>query len=726
MSVIINKKDLRFTLKTDNTMYVIGVRYGKFPVHLYYGKKMKNPPVDYHSVSRGFEAYYEEYGEEFIPDSETMEFPFFGSGDYRAVALKLRNGKTGGDTTLFTYKNAKKIKGRVDIPGVPCADADENTETLELALVDEFSNCELKLYYTVFPESDVISRYFVLENNSDSEMSIEKCMSLSLDIPKADFDMVSFYGAHCRERKFQRQATIRGMQSLYSRRGASSHQLNPFMMLVDKKTTEEKGEAYGFNFCYSGSFLDEVEVSYYYGGVERTRVLVGLGQECFKWLLKPGEKFASPEAIVSYSDKGMGQVSRNMHRFIRKHILPKEPYANRPIVLNSWEAFYFDIDAKLMVAFAKEAAKYDMDMLVMDDGWFGARITDNAGLGDWYENKDRFPEGLKPFVEEVKAQGVKFGIWIEPEMVNPDSYLYRAHPDWILQTPGYKPLLWRSQYVLDMANPEVVQYLKDSFAKVFKDVSIDYFKWDMNRHLTTVYSNALPPERQGEASYRHILGVYELFRWLREQYPNAMIENCSGGGGRYDLGMMKYSTQIWTSDNTDPKYRTYIQHGSTFGYPTATMSCHVAHVEDCRNPRFLDYRFRVAMNGPIGYELDVLQLEDSIKNTMKKQVAEFRCYENLILRGDFYRLLNPVENGSRYAYYFVNEDKSQILLTYLQNEGDPKRTKFKLKVSAADKNSVYIDRLSDKKITGAELRAGIVVESDTEEQYSKMFWFCKE
>lgn len=724
MSITFDKENYRFTIKTKNTMYVMEMLHGKFPVNLYYGKKTTKKEFSNHSLKMAFEAYYEE-PDTYIPDTETMEFPFFGSGDFRATALKLRNAKTGGDTTLFTYRKAKKFKGRFDIPGLPFADSDENTETLELTLADDFSKSELKLYYTVFPESDVISRYFVLSNNGDSDLTIEKCMSLCLDIPRTGYDLISFYGSHCSERRYQREELKVGLKSLYSRRGASSHQLNPFMMLVDKKTTEERGEAYGLNFCYSGNFLNEIETAFVGEENSRTRVLVGLGQECFKWLLKPGETFASPEAVVSYSDKGIGQVSRNMHKFIRNHILPQEPYEKRPVVLNSWEAFYFDIDANLMVDFAKEAAKYGMDMLVMDDGWFGDRVNDAAGLGDWYENKDRFPEGLKAFAEKVKAQGIKFGIWIEPEMVNPDSNLFRKHPEWIQKTPGYDPLLWRTQYVLDMANPEVIQYLKDSFSKVFKDVPIDYFKWDMNRHLTTVYSQALPSERQGEAAYRHILGVYELFRWLRELYPNAMIENCSGGGGRYDLGMMKYSTQIWTSDRTNPKWRTIIQCGSTFGYPTSAMSCHVAHVKDCRNPRFLDYRFRVAMNGPIGYELNILELDDSIKETMRKQVEEYRLYEPLILNGDFYRLLNPCVDDMRYSYYFVNDDNSQILLTYLQNNGDPKQKKYKLKISRADKNAVYIDKIGGETYTGAELRSGIIVESDTEEQYSKMFWFCK-
>jgi alpha-galactosidase len=546
-------------------------------------------------------------------------------------------------------------------------------------------------------------------------------MSLALDIHRDDLEMISLQGGYYNERVYQRAPLIHGNQRICSRRGSTSHHFNPFFMLADKKTTEEKGEAYGFNFVYSGSYLDEVEVCC----TGSTRVLVGLGEENFSYLLEAGESFTSPEAVMTYSTKGVGQVSRNMHKFVRSHILPKEKFENRPVVLNSWEAMYFDINEDVLVDFAREAAKCGMDMLVMDDGWFGARINDKAGLGDWFENKDKFPCGLGAFVDRVKAQGVKFGIWIEPEMINPDSDLYRAHPDWAMATPGYEALLSRNQLVLDMANPEVIAYLKDIFAKTFDGVAVDYFKWDMNRNMSAVYSAALPAERQGEAAYRYMLCVYELFRWFGEHFTGAMIENCSGGGGRYDLGMMKYSTQIWTSDNTHPDQRMYIQYGSSFGYPVSVMSCHVAKLEECENPRFLDYRFRLAMNGPLGYELNILKASDAAKANMKAQVEEYRKYEKLILEGDFYRLLNPYETDGKYAYYFVNEDNSEILFSFLQNFGDKKPKEYRLKISRALPNVTYIDKISGRSYEGAELNRGITITTDTEDQYGVMFHFAR-
>ena len=629
--------------------------------------------------------------------------------------------KTGSDTSCYTYKSVRRFTGRVDIDGLPYAKADEKTETLELCIEDKVSGCVIHLYYTVFPECDVISRYFTLENKGKNDVSIEKCMSLCLDIPKTDMDMISFQGGYFDERVYQRNRLIHGNQSIYSRRGSSSHHFNPFFMLADPKATEEKGEAYGFNLVYSGSFLDEVEVSC----DGSSRVLLGLGSDTFRYLVKSGESFTSPEAIMTYTTNGVGQVSRNMHNFVRSHILPKDKFESRPVVLNSWEAMCFDIDQDVLVDFAHEAAKCGMDMLVMDDGWFGARVNDKAGLGDWYENKAKFPDGLGAFVNRVKAEGVKFGIWIEPEMINPDSDLYRAHPDWVLATPKYEPLLSRYQLVLDMANPEVIQYLKDSFSKTFDGVGIDYFKWDMNRNLCQVYSSVLPPERQGETYFRYMKGVYELFAWFGEHFPNAMIENCSGGGGRYDLGMMNYSTQIWTSDNTFPDKRMYIQYGSSFGYPVTAMSCHVAKLEECENPRFLDYRFRLAMNGPLGYELNILKASEAAKANMKAQIEEYRKYEKLILNGDFYRLLNPYETDGKYAYYFVNEDNSEILLTFLQNFGDKKPKEYRLKVSRAIPNVTYTDKISGKSYEGAELKRGITITSDTEDQFGVMLYLTR-
>ena len=721
MTVKIDRKNGIFYLNTRNSTYVLGVYAGRHLVHLYYGKRGRGIELNCHNERRDFAPYSFEGEERFFYEVADLEYSSFGNGDFRATPLKLRNLTSGADTSFFIYKSAKRIVGRVDLPGLPFAKADENTETLEITLKDEASGAILKLYYTVFPECDVISRYFRIENGGKSDLRIEKCMSLSLDINRDGFDMISFEGGYYRERVYQRAPLIHGNQRIYSRRGSTSHHFNPFFMLADKKTTEERGEAYGFNFVYSGSFLDEVEVSYN----PQTRVLVGLGEECFNYLLTPGESFTSPEAVMTYTTHGVGQISRNMHAFIRDHILPKEKFTNRPVVLNSWEAMHFDINEDVLVDFAREAVKCGMDMLVMDDGWFGKRLNDKAGLGDWFENRDKFPKGLGAFVDRVKREGIKFGIWIEPEMINPDSDLYRAHPDWALTTPGYAPLLSRSQMVLDMSNPDVIAYLKDTFKKTFDGVKIDYFKWDMNRNMSAVYSKVLPPERQGEAAFRYMLGVYELFGWFCENFPDAMIENCSGGGGRYDLGMMKYSAQIWTSDNTFPDKRMYIQYGSSFGYPASVMSCHVAKLEACENPRFLDYRFRLAMNGPLGYELNILDASEDAKANMKREIEEYRKYEKLILGGDFYRLLSPYETDGKYAYYFVNKDNSEILLSFLQNFGDEKPKEYKLKICRADKCATYLDTISGKTYSGEELKAGITVKTDTVEQYALMFYFIK-
>ena len=732
MSITItNLKDSKLTkqavIRTKNTMYVLGIFADRFPVHLYYGKKSRTADLGYHPFERAFSPYYPEHDWDYMPNTVESEYPYFGMGDFRAAAIRVRDLSTGSDATEFTFRKMKKYKGRVAIQApiygeLPYAEADENTETLEMILADDVTGCELHLYYTIFPEEDVIARHMTLVNKGKAAVSLEKCMSLCLDIKRDNLDLISTYGGHGRERMVDRHTVSYGVHRITSRRGASSHMENPCIILCDSKTSEERGEAYGFNFVYSGNFLDELEIDQ----TGKTRVLVGLGDETFSWRLEAGESFTAPEAVMTYAPNGIGEVSRNFHRFTRKHILPPEPFERRPVVLNSWEAFYFNIDGKLMEDFSAGAAEVGMDMPVMDDGWFGARRHDRAGLGDWVATPELFPDGLDAFVRRVKAKGDKFGIWIEPEMVNPDSDLYRAHPDWCLRAPGRCELHSRNQLVLDMGNPAVVDYLSDILGKTLGGIPFDYFKWDMNRHLAPVYSNVLPPERQKEASFRHMCGVYELFRRLRTMFPHAMIENCSGGGGRYDLGMMKYSTQIWTSDETTPINRTYIQYGSTLGYPAATMSCHVAnHNHSIEDPRKLNYGFRVALGGPLGYELNILAASDTAKATMSAQIKEYREYEHLILNGDFYRLLSPFECG-RYAYYFASEDSREILLSYLQNYDDEKKTVYKLKISRALLGVTYRDTISGKTYTGEELRRGIEVQSDERGLYAVMWHLVAE
>lgn len=719
MPVHYDDKFARFTLETANTCYVMQILFDKYPVHLYYGKKDCHGGISYQNPYKSFSPYFDEHGLSYSPDIGMAEYSYFGSGDFRITPLRIKN-KNGDSVTHFTYDGYRIFDGRMNLPRLPYSEADSDTQTLELSLLDSVSGCSLKLFYTVFPNEDVISRYALVENESGAPVTVEKIMSLMLDLPTSDFDMISLYGAHNAERSFQRVPLFHGVQSVMSRRGASSHQYNPFTALCAKNATERDGDVYGFNFVYSGNFLSETEVDQ----TGFTRVSLGLSSENFNWLLEDGDSFITPEAVMTYSKNGLGGMSRNFHRFVRAHILPPEPFEKRPVVLNTWEACYFDIDEKEMLRFAKSAADTGIDMLVMDDGWFGARNNDKAGLGDWYVNKNKFRDGLKSFVDRVKAYGIKFGIWIEPEMVNPDSDLYRAHPEWCIRCTDRNSTLSRNQLVLDMSNRDVVEYLKKSFSDSFDGISIDYFKWDMNRHMSEVGSPALPPERQGETAYRYMLGVYDLYRWFTKHFPGAMIENCSGGGGRYDLGMMKYSTQIWTSDNTWPKKRMKIQYSSTLAYPTCTMSCHVSNPKNiCKNPDELKYRWHVALNGPLGYEMHLPNADDLIKATVKAQVEAYRSYEHLILRGDFYRIFSPFDSNY-YAYYFTDAQHTEFLLSFEQSYGESAARVY-LKIPEADENARYFDTVSGDIFDGRTLVNGIEVKTRETDPYSVMWHFVK-
>jgi len=720
MSIKFDREKNIFTINTKNSEYIFQILFGKFPIHLYYGK-IGGEYEEHKESLIAFAPYYPEYNIKYTPDLCLREYSGFDNGDFRTSSVKIRNINGDMSTELF-YKSYRIFDGRLELPGLPFADAADNTETLELTLTDDLTGVEFNLYYTVFYDEDIISRYVAIKNNGKDKVVIEKCMSLLLDLPHHDYDMISLYGQHWMERNYQRCPLHYGAQNVFSRRGTSSHQFNPFIALAAKDADENKGDVYGFNFVYSGSFLDEVEVD------QRgyTRVQLGLGEENFSWGLDVGETFVSPEAIMTFTDSGIGQMSRNFHKFVKSYILPPEPFENRPVVLNTWEACYMDINEDVLINFAEAAVDVGIDMIVMDDGWFGERHEDNAGLGDWYENKRKFPDGLKSFVDKIKSRGIKFGIWIEPEMVNPDSELYRAHPDWCIHCKDRTRLESRQQLVLDMGNPDVVQYIKDSFTKTFDGVAIDYFKWDANRHLSPVGSAMLDPASQGEAAYRFMLGSYELFRWLKEKFPNAMLENCSGGGGRYDLGMMKYSTMIWTSDNTVPHYRVGIQHSSMLAYPAATMSCHVSnHNNICNDPRQLKYRFEVALGGALGYEFHLPDANDEVKAAIREQIKVYRKYEKLILDGIYYPVANPFEKNYS-AYYYTDENRDKLLVSFLQFTPEENAREVIIPVLEAVDGAVYLDEISGKTYSAAELKAGVKVMTDNTDCNSQMWYFVKQ
>ena len=710
----------QFVLSTSKTRYIMEIVSNRYLMHRYYGDSENIPELPYRFPGLSFSPFPADLGVGFSLNRNMQEFPGFDTGDYREDAIRIRNAN-GDCATQFTYESHRIFKGRREIKGLPFASVGVSTETLEIQLRDTVTDCLVHLFYTVYPDTDVISRYYILENKSNAPVVLEKGMSLSLDIPDSHFKCLLLHGSHVNERNLESVPLPHAKLVLDSRRGATGHALNSFFALTAEDATEESGETYGFHFVYSGDFCNTIEVDQH--GI--TRIQVGLNPDRFRWRLAPGEAFFSPEALMSYTTEGIGQISRNYHRFARRYILRPCPWEHHPIVLNSWEGTFFDINEKLILDYAKNAAACGADMLVMDDGWFGKRYNDRAALGDWFPNPERFPDGLAACVRRIKEYPLRFGIWIEPEMVNPDSDLFRSHPDWVLQCKGRACSLGRNQLVLDFSNHEVIKYLKDVFSKAFEGVSLDYIKWDFNRNLTEVGSPALPPEAQMEVPHRYMLGLYELFQWFVDTYPNVMIENCSGGGGRFDFGMLKYSSQIWTSDNTSPERRTFIQYGTSLGYPAACMSCHVTnHSNAVEVPRSLFFRYAVAAQGVFGYEFDFSSVSETARETIRNQIAEYRTYAHLVEEGDLYRLLNPFECGIS-AFYYVNDARTEFLLSFLQPKAQTPR-EYRLVLAQAEPEATYTDRKSGEKYSGKQLLGGVAVSSDSADEFAKMFYFVKD
>ena len=725
------KERSQFVLTTKRTAYAFEILENRYLVHNYYGKKKGEFEKFVPSATRAYSPNLPEHSMRISPDTFPAEMPFFGHGDFRATALRI-TGADGSGVTDFVYDSYKIFSGRKEIPGLPFARAAENTKTLAIKMTDALSGCRLTLLYTVFYDEDVITRSMVLDNYGKAPVRIEKCMSLCLDLPGCDYQMVSMHGGHMREVNLERSPLFHGNHSFGSRRGHSSHHHNPFLAICSPKATEEKGDVYGFNLVYSGSFLDEVEVDQ----TDTTRVMLGLGSECFSYTVEPKGSFSSPEAIMTYSGEGFGRMSRNLHDFTRERIMPPYSLQPHPVVLNTWEACYFNIDEEIVVQFGKKAAEYNFDMLVMDDGWFGERDHDRRSLGDWYPDPKKFKNGLAPFIKRVRENGIQFGIWVEPEMINPDSELYRAHPEWAIAVPGRAPMLSRTQQVLDMANPEVIAYLKEIYSKTFDGLEIDYIKWDFNRSICDFCVASLPADRQGEAGFRFMLGTYELLAWFRERFPNAIIETCSGGGGRYDLGMMQYGFQIWTSDNTDPYVRTRIQSAALLAYPAATMSCHVAHPykwgghsdhiqthED--EMRSLDFRYKVAVGGMLGYEFNILNSDDEYNREVARQIKEYKTFEDVIRLGDYFSLASPL-TAPYSAYYYASKERREILFSLLQTRACKAGETKLLKIKEAIADATYVDRLSGKSYSGKELKNGIRLPLSDQLDTALLFHFVVE
>ncbi len=652
------------SLHTKNTTYQMGITELGFVLHLYYGPKT-DCDMSYlvQNRERGFSGNPYDAGEDrsISPDTLPMEYPCYGNGDFRSPAVNIRNSK-GVYGVDFRYRSHRFLEGKYVIQGLPAVYAETlEARTLEIVLGDEAFGAEVILKYGVLPELDVITRSAVIRNQGTEELYVGKAYSGALDFVQGDFDLLHFYGRHAMERNLERSPVIHGNQSFGSRRGMSGHQHNPFFILADKEAGEHVGNCYGMMLLYSGNFMFEVEKDQ----ICQTRAQIGFSGEMLDYPLAPGKCFYTPEAAFAYTPQGFASLSHIYHRLIRHHVCRgKYKTARRPVLINSWEAAYIDFDGGKILDIARGAAELGAEMFVLDDGWFGHREDDNRGLGDWYANEEKLCGTLKELADQIRGMGMDFGIWIEPEMVNEDSGLYHEHPDWAFAVPGRKPVRCRNQLVLDFSRKEVVDHIFGQISRVIDSADIRYIKMDMNRSICDVYTAAEGCQNYGKIMYEYVLGVYDFLERLIQKYPDILIEGCAGGGGRFDAGMLYYTPQIWCSDNTDAIERIWIQHGTSFGYPVSAVGSHVSASPNHQTGRITDIHTRgvTAMAGTFGYELDPSLLSDEEKEAVRKQIADYKKYWDLIQNGEYYRLSQPGKDKDIAAWSFVAEDKSEALL----------------------------------------------------------------
>ena len=708
MGIVYSKSDRTFTIQTKNTTYQMQVDPYGFLLHLYYGKKTDGSCMDYLLTyyDRGFSGNPFDAGDDrtYSMDALPQEYPSYGTGDYRSTALIIENAD-GSTACDLRYRSHHIFNGKYKIPGLPAVYADETeSQTLEIVMEDAVTGVEVTLQYGVLPDYDVITRSEKIVYRGEGKIFIRKAQSACLDFVQGKYDLLTFYGRHAMERTMQREPVAHGSHVIGSVRGTSSHQYNPMMILADEHTTDQYGNCYAMSFVYSGNFKGETLKDQF----GQTRALMGLQDEMFSYPLAEGEIFYTPEVLLTFSGSGMNLLSQNLHRCIRQHICRgKYKESVRPVLVNSWEAAYFDFDGDTLYELAKEAKNAGIDMLVLDDGWFGKRDDDNSGLGDWFVNEKKLGGTLGDLIKKINDLGVKFGIWVEPEMISEDSDLYREHPDWALTIPGRNPVHARNQLVLDFSRKEVVDHIFDQICKVLDQGNIEYVKWDMNRSLMDVFSRGT--EDQGRVMYDYVLGLYDFLERIVTRYPDLLIEGCSGGGGRFDAGMMYYTPQIWCSDNTDALDRLQIQYGTSFGYPVSAVGSHVSAVPNHQTGRITSLHTRgvVAMAGTFGYELNLGKLSEEEKQEIRLQVEEYRKFAPLIQTGLYYRLSDPAREEYA-AWAFVSEDQKEVLLNVVLQEIHGNMTVNYVKLQGLKCSAIYRDTETGKIYNGAALmEAGI-------------------
>lgn len=704
MPITFDEKRKIFKLDTLDSTYAIGIREG-YLIHLYYGKKIPDdnlldlPFRGYFATISPKNIHVDDY--KFSLDVQPMEYSCNGSGDYRLAALSIKDSM-GRTTTDIRYLDHKIYDGKPKLKGLPatyCND-DSEAQTLELITIDKFTGAKVTLYYTAFANYSVVTESVKVENTGKEAFEIEKVASCCVNFPSMDYNMINLSGVWSRERRVITRHLAHGIQSVASKRGSSSHNHNPFVALVDDKGGEDFGDAFGFNLVYSGNFSADIETDY----LDCTRLVMGINPIDFTWVVEPGDEFQSPEVVMVYSDSGMGKMSRTFHDLYNNNLIRGEwKNKKRPLLINSWEGSGFDFDQETLVRYAKEAKKLGIELLVMDDGWFGHRDSDNSSLGDWFVNESKLKGGLTKLIERVNAEGVQFGIWYEPEMISEDSELYKAHPDWCVHVEGREQSPARQQYVIDMTRQDVRDCIFNQMYDVLSKNNIAYLKWDYNRAITEPASVMLDARHSKEFFHRFILGTYELMDRITSAFPHILFESCAGGGGRFDAGMLYYMPQAWASDNTDPIERLTIQFGTTMCYPASSMG---AHVSACDRTG-IETKAAVAMAGTFGYELDPKEMSEEDKEKVKEQVKNYHRYYNVIHFGDLYRIIAPTDDEFKCAWEYVAKDKSEALLTVVIKNRAP-HDFLLIKMKGLDPEKMYRDETDGEIYSGALLmNAGI-------------------
>ncbi len=724
--ITFNKEQQVFQLCNNQISYLIEVEEHGYLAHLYFGKKINHYSGHYQYVRdmRSFGPYPEAADHDtFSLDTVMLEYPGYGFGDFREPAYNFKL-KDGSRITDFRYDSFEIVQGKCAIEGLPHLYTNQATEaeTLIITLKDDVAQLRLKLNYTIYQDYATVIRSTTLINDSAETVEMNQLASQSLDFPNRSFELIHLNGAWGRERQLTREKIEIGTKVLDSKRGSSSHHQNPFVTLVEPTTTEFQGEAYGFCLVYSGNHQTVIEKDNY----SQTRVVMGMNPFNFAWQLPAGESFHSPEVVNVYSNQGLNQMSKTYHDLFNHHLIRGEhQLKERPVLINNWEATYFDFDDAKIHGIVDEAQALGIEMFVLDDGWFGERKDDHRSLGDWYEFEGKLEQGLEGIAQYVHDKGMKFGLWFEPEMISKDSDLHRAHPDWVLSVPGRPRSLSRQQHVLDFSRADVRDHIYQQMTAILDRVPIDYIKWDMNRNMTEVYSLLLDPEMQGEVSHRYILGLYEFMEKLTQAYPHILFESCSGGGGRYDAGMLYYMPQTWTSDNTDPIARLKIQYSTSLVYPISTMGAHVSAIPNHQTGRetSLDIRGNVAMSGVLGYELDLTTLSEEEKVLIVKQVDFYKEHRQLLQFGDFVRLKSPYEENE-VAWMFVSKDKKEAIVFYFRVLVEASAPYVTLKLAHLDETLEY--QIANHVISGdALMNIGMYIDPKLHGDYATQAFILK-